>query len=298
MSNSSTGVKDDTRPEVPSQEFEVEIENPVQAFGYVRVYRAIRDAVGMDAAYLYGVLEDYAQMSHRNRRLCTPTHDDLAKHMSTSTRTIERHVATLRNSGFIGTRKLPNGRMAYTVKMPPAKNGGRVDPPAKNGGSQPPNVAGAIKQEQVSKPEEKENTKEKETPTNKPQDTGTKKLGTTQETLARVGLSKEMTMPYWQGELGMARKRAFQLIFEMFPKQGEEQSSMAAWRQTIATRLDPPATEEKQELWNAMFMGVQWFARKMADEKRERQYINGFPKWIREELWNDAPAELRARKVS
>jgi hypothetical protein len=278
VNKDTTSDQEADRREVPNQELEIDVDNPIQAEGYVRVYRAVRRSVGPEAAYLYGVLEDYFQLSRRNRRPCTPSQADLATHMGTSDRQLRRYLTTLEEKGWIETKQITGNRTKYTIKqtgqfcpVPPRENvqSDRTEMSSPNNKN---NLANQTKQI-------KENPKEK--------NVGTNNLD-----------NKELGLDYWKGPMGKHRLGAFQLVFDLYPRSDQIQSAMAAWRQTFGERLDLPVTPSMDRLYKSICAGANWYAELCKREKRELKFITAFPKWIRDELWNDAPEHVRVEKAA
>lgn len=79
----------------------VKADNPLQEQGYYRVYRAIVEQSGVDEALLYGILEDLAQVSARNKRTLSPSHKFLADAMGCGARSIKSYLDTLQDGGWI-----------------------------------------------------------------------------------------------------------------------------------------------------------------------------------------------------
>lgn len=319
----------DTTPEqiTAQDEFdEAIISDPVQRHGYVRVYRAVIKDAGLEAALLYGVLEDYAMLSIRNRRACVPTQANLAERIGVPVRSVQRWTAKLRERGWITTAKLSNGRMRYTitsaeerqllVNNPPAKSGGRVgvdnNPPAKSGGSHPPKMAAAYnKQDQARTnnpptPHEPPASESKDSISqiqSKPEmgvsdggateKTGVPKSDATPKNPGLMG--REMQHDYWNNpKFGEQRQTFFRAVFNLYPKREQEASAMAAWRQVVGARLDGKGKDDP--MLRAIWFAAQWYARKVKHEGTDDKYITSFPNWIRGERWLDAPESVREGK--
>lgn len=75
--------------------------SPLQQYGYVRCYRAVIHSCGLDAAYLYGLLEDYAQLGARSGRGCVPSQKTLAGKMGCTRETVRVKLNTLRDHGWV-----------------------------------------------------------------------------------------------------------------------------------------------------------------------------------------------------
>lgn len=75
--------------------------SPLQRYGYVRCYRAIVGDCGVAAAFLYGVLENYAQLGERTGIGCVPSHATLAKDMGVHRNTIITQLQSLREKGWV-----------------------------------------------------------------------------------------------------------------------------------------------------------------------------------------------------
>ena len=271
-------MTDDTTPQQASTELdEGAIDNPLQRDGYVRVYRAVRDSTNLEAAYLYGVLEDYIQLSRRNRRPCVPLLADLASHMKTSERSVERHLAKLRDAGWLKTQKLTTGRLRYILTNPPAKNGDR--PPANNGDSHPPKVAAAI-----SNPDSANQNNPPISPTDQKQN-GTQSSGTRNE---NSSVSIDLAS-YWSDPL---RLETFEEVLGHYPNKVNRKQAMDAWREVIGTRLDGEG-DAVADLYERLVIAAQWYARQMHGQ--ETRYIKTLANWIRQDGWMDMPAEEMAK---
>lgn len=81
----------------------IQAEAAVQQFGYIRCYRAVMHDCGIAAAVLYGILEDYAQLSARNKRDCTPSQEKLAHLLGVRRATVNDLLGKLRAAGWITT---------------------------------------------------------------------------------------------------------------------------------------------------------------------------------------------------
>lgn len=98
-------------------------ENPLQQQGYVRVYRAVAAACGMEAAMVYGILENYAQMGERSGRGCIPSHAALAREMGCSSRSVIRYLAALRDAGYVSWEATGEGDVnRYILHHDPTQN--------------------------------------------------------------------------------------------------------------------------------------------------------------------------------
>jgi hypothetical protein len=114
--------------------------SPTQQYGYVRCYRAVVSDCGVVAAYLYGVLEDYAQLGARTGKGCAPSDEHLGTLLGVHRNTIIGLRMKLREAGWItwdDTSKtnrytLPNRTTTYHN---PAQNPGTTTPPAQILGS-------------------------------------------------------------------------------------------------------------------------------------------------------------------
>lgn len=98
-------------------ESRVAAEAQTQQYGYIRCYRAVVRDCGIAAAYLYGILEDYAQLGARNGRPVMPSHDHLATLMQVHRNTIPGHLGKLREAGWITSEGGRGAPHLYTLPI-------------------------------------------------------------------------------------------------------------------------------------------------------------------------------------
>lgn len=79
----------------------VQAVNPLQHYGYVRVYHAVVQSCGIQAAFLYGILEQYAQIGAHTGKGAIPSHAILAQKMNCGVRSIANYLDQLRESKWI-----------------------------------------------------------------------------------------------------------------------------------------------------------------------------------------------------
>lgn len=84
----------------------VRADNPLQQYGYVRVYRYLVTELDHTAAYIYGVLEWLAQVSEDNDRPMSPSVEWIADASGTSKSTAQRSLSRLRKEGWIDWQKV------------------------------------------------------------------------------------------------------------------------------------------------------------------------------------------------
>lgn len=106
-----------------------EAESPLQQYGYVRCYRAVVQACGVQAAYLYGLLEDYVQMGARTKRGCVPSHEHLAGLMGVHRNTVVSLMQKLRDAGWV---EWTAGSKTNTYFLPARKLHKKRAAPAQN----------------------------------------------------------------------------------------------------------------------------------------------------------------------
>jgi DNA-binding transcriptional regulator YhcF (GntR family) len=79
----------------------IEAIDPLQRYGYVRVYRFLVGEYNQSTAYVYGVMEWLAQVSEKNGRPMSPSLEWIAKQADVSERTVQRALGVLKDGGWI-----------------------------------------------------------------------------------------------------------------------------------------------------------------------------------------------------
>jgi hypothetical protein len=103
---------------VQATDGEVIADSPLQQYGYVRCYRAVAKDCGIAAAFLYGVLEDYAQLGARTKKGCMPSHAHLAEVLECSEKSVRRYLIALRQKKWLTWDEVPGQTSVYTLKNP------------------------------------------------------------------------------------------------------------------------------------------------------------------------------------
>lgn len=92
-------------------------EAKTQQYGYIRAYRAVVQDCGVMAAYLYGILEDYAQLGARTGKGCIPSHDHLATLMGCHRNTVITLMKKLRETGWVTWEDTIGGTNVYSLPI-------------------------------------------------------------------------------------------------------------------------------------------------------------------------------------
>lgn len=96
---------------------EAHAESSLQQGGYVRVHRAVlEDTNDLTAAYLYGILEDFAQLGARTGRGCVPSLETLADLCRASVSTVRRARTKLKERGWLSWEQVTPWQTRYTVR--------------------------------------------------------------------------------------------------------------------------------------------------------------------------------------
>src|SRR5688500_4949659 len=93
----------------------VSAQSPLQQYGYIKCYRAVVLECGVMAAYLYGILEDYAELGARERRELAPSHAHLATLMGIHRNSIPPMLDGLVTKQWVQIEKRPGLRDRYLL---------------------------------------------------------------------------------------------------------------------------------------------------------------------------------------
>lgn len=225
--------------------------NRFQSLGYIRSHRAIIEDCGHAAAFVYGVLEDLAQLAARTKSELRPRHQYLAEASGRSVAQIKRDLASLRNAGWVDWKR--TGRSCVFI-LSIAQN--ELADSSKRANAA---VDTSNKQENTSNPAHaRESVPER------------KHSGTTEQ---------ERHPEYWTAE----RLAGFDVYWSAYPKKVDKQQALTAWRTVLSTRL------KDEEFLRAVATGFSRWIRYWREEETEVQYIISFARWIRNERWTLDP---------
>jgi len=314
----------------PTKENRIEVEagdsiTRAISAGFVQSPHYLRKDGTLDARhyYLYGVLLGYVNIGAVTGQGAVPGRTRLADDCGCSPELITDLLKTLRAGRWVSWQRRPNATSLFTV-YGPGENGKGAGPDPEMPSRQNRNSGNAYQAEPEMPSRQPINnnvlpTVEKEkksipgvgsNPTHAPASAQVKNANSDQDrdraeivradtapqrgasVNTSVGTSREEQHAYWTDPAyRVDRLDTFDFVAGFYPNGGADRmSAMAAWRQTINTRLDD--TPEEHPLLTAITCGVQWYARQVA-AKGQENFVIGFPKWIREEKWNDAPATVQ-----
>jgi biotin operon repressor len=221
-----------------------------------------------------------------------PSLAGLGDAMGVSRDTAKRAVQALETCGLLVVSRPKDQHRGvtstYTLTQP--RKGGTDAPHTPEGGQTGTKKGGTLDAPRTNNPQEQA-TKEKQE-----KEIGTKPVQSTKMDpafMSRENLAREGDHSYWtHATYGARRKKAFEIIAQLHPNPEGGNRSLQAWREIIGTRLDDPNPDGA--LWDSIFQGVQWYAKKVKDEGTEAKYIKSLWRWIAEERWMDAPASIRS----
>jgi hypothetical protein len=299
-----------------NQKIQITSESANQTYGYIRLYRPVQWNCGANAAMLYGVLEDLAQLSVRNQRPCMPGYHHLAHTLGLHVNAIKPLLEKLVQGGWLRLSPQPGKPHLYTLLD---KNPGAITPPQKLGAHPHRNCVGTHTETvyELERNELEQRKLEKgiavtdlrapaqgmrkvpPSPTpvvNLPEERAPESKGTaeTKPVSTSPGTSSEERNFYWTGKPhGPTRLAQFEAFWGVYPNQEDRVGAMEHWRKSIAAQLDG-ATRETP-LFIELFMGLQWW--------KDRKWSSRNPAepakwWLRNQRWRDMPASARSVYVA
>jgi hypothetical protein len=251
---------DSTEEDFPQEELQsTHIQNRMQRRGYIRAYRAIIEDCGIDAAVLYGVLEDYSRLSFRTGRDCVPLLADLAKKTTIPERSLKRALAKLKESGWIEVRKGVGARNFYTLKVEGANMASSKGPEVQLDRA---NMAPSY----ISKKEE----------ANPLPPTGESPVSIS----PNLGEKTKRDHEYWNENM----TALFDAAWSFYPKKIDKADAMSAWKNELGKK---PLAD--LDFRTAFANGLAAWVKYWKEQETELQFVPSFGKWIRRERWTEAP---------
>lgn len=141
---------------------QVSAQAPTQQYGYIRCYRAVMKDCGVAAAALYGILEDYAQLSARNKQDCAPSHEKLGELLGVHRNTVIGLLKKLKDAKWVEWDERSGGQNVY--HLPARTLHKNSAPPAQELCNTPTNIVQPTCTEIVHELEERELEQQQDSP--------------------------------------------------------------------------------------------------------------------------------------